>query len=78
MLRPAPIDLSKATKLKDVVVQSESWSTEWITMTLQTMTPKNQDLRHISIRLLLVYVDTGLGKTIDRQWLDLDRCLVQF
>ena len=78
MQRSAPTDLSKTTKLKDVVVQSESWSIEWITMTLQTITPKNRGLRHISIRLLLVYVDTILGETIDGQWLDLDRWLVQF
>jgi hypothetical protein len=46
---PASIDLSKATKLKDVVFQPKSWSVEWITTALRTITPKHRDLRQISI-----------------------------
>jgi hypothetical protein len=81
--RSASIDLSKATKLKDVAFCPKSRSVKWITTTLKT-TPKLQDLREIAVYLPL-YVTTA-GANIRQEfeeedweeWLDLDRLLVQF
>ena len=81
----ASIDLSKATKLKDVVLQSKSWSVEWITTALRTITPKHRDLRQISIHVSYDPTTAGAGANvwqtigpIREQWLVLDRLLVQF
>jgi hypothetical protein len=52
-VEPASIDLSKATKLKDVVFQPRSREVEWVTMALQTITSKHRDLRQISIHMPL-------------------------
>ena len=79
------IDLSKATRLKDVGFLSKSLSVDWITTTLQTITIKHRDLQRISIRMLLdpalttigVNVMEMVGERILGQWLDLDRLLVQ-
>jgi hypothetical protein len=87
--RSTPIDLSQATKLRDVVFRPISWRVEWITMTLQTITPSHQDLRQISIRVhhpssvnisgAGVYADVrgALGEPAYREWLDLDHLLVR-
>ena len=80
------IDLSKATKLKDVAFQPNSWNVWWVTTALRTITPNHQDLRHLSIQtpqdpnLAGAAADPGqtVGETIDRQWSDLDLLLVQF
>ena len=87
IVRPtsAPIDLSKATKLKDVVFQPISQSVGWVAATLETI-PKHRDLREISIYLPYYVTTTGGGADVMRviggenweQWLDLDRLLVQF
>jgi hypothetical protein len=82
----ASIDLLKATKLKDVVFRPKSWSVKWITMALQTLTPKHRDVRHITIRvpynLTVAGTDADIrravGETGYGQWLDLDHSLVQF
>ena len=69
------IDLSTATKLKDLVFRCARPNVEWITMTLQTVRSKN--LRQITIR-----PDPNTSRTIEdtvrREWEDLDRLLVQF
>ena len=89
LVRPgsASIDLSKATKIRGVVFRPESLSTEWIIATLQTITPKHRDFRHISIHLpsySTTLFDAGTdvrkiaGEVVYGQWLDLDRLLVQF
>jgi hypothetical protein len=84
--RPASIDLSNATKLKDVDIRLNSWSVEWIVMALRTITPKHRDLRQITIRIPYCFalLDVGInvrqniGAAYFEQWLDLDRLLVQF
>ena len=83
--RSASIDLSKATKLKDVAFQPTSRSVKWITTTLKTAS-KHRDLREISIHLdsYVAIVGAGgdvvqvIGEEIWEEWLDLDRLLVQF
>ena len=79
-------NLSKATKLRDAVFRLGSLTVEWVTMVLQAITPKHQDLEHISIYMpsyMLPPVRPGVRIThtvegIVGQWLDLDRLLVQF
>ena len=78
------IDLSEATKLKDVVFKPISRSVKWITKTLKT-TLKLQDLREISIYLPYYVTATDVGADVRQgfeeedweEWLDLDRLLVQ-
>jgi hypothetical protein len=84
--RSASIDLSKATKLKDVAFQPVIKSVKWVATTLRT-TPKPRNLREISI-YLPYYVTATSGGGVDvvqvigeenwEEWLDLDRLLVQF
>ena len=78
----ASIDLSKATKLKEVVFGLDSWSVKWITTALQTITPEHQDIRQILIHIpyhLFFYTSIGQVTRMasSEGWLDLDRLLVQ-
>jgi hypothetical protein len=58
---------------------------KWVTMALQTITPKHRDLRQITICLphsFTFAVDLGnvreaIGEEDFEQWLDLDRLLVE-
>ena len=85
--RPGPIDLSKATKLKDVGLRP-GLSSEWVLTTLKTITSRHQDLRHISVRVpdIWSYAIHEDGVTVERvveanpdtKWWDLDRLLIQF
>jgi hypothetical protein len=80
-----PIDLSKTTKLKDVVFQPMSRSVKWVITTLKT-TSKHRDLREISIYLPYSVATAGADADAGRiivgenfgEWLDLDRLLVEF
>ena len=84
-LKLVSADLSKAIKLKDVIFRLESRTVEWITVALQTITPKHRDLHQISIyvpySLILIGSDDNarlaFGEEVFGQWLDLDRLLVQ-
>ena len=79
---PSSFDLSTATNLRDLVFQPES-QCAWVTVALQTITPKHRDLRRISIHVHHSLTDYGasvmddLGEATFRKWLDLDRLLVQ-
>ena len=76
------IDLTEATKLGDVLFDSfSSWNVEWMTLTLQTITPNHRNLRQISIYLDYDYdwvqdVREAIGEAVC-EWLALDRVLVQ-
>jgi len=81
-LASALVDLSKATKLKDVTFQVNSPSVSWIATVLRTITPKHRDFRQISISIpynsfQLHRIWPATQETIRRQGLDLDRLLVQ-
>ena len=86
MAGSASIDLSKVTKLKDVVFRPKPRWIGWVITALQTITPEHQDLRRITIYiphyLTLAVALTNLRQTIGEtdceKWLDLDRLLVQF
>ena len=80
----ASINLSKATRLKDVTFRAESPSIEWITMALQTITPEHRDLRQISfdVHYLTNFNAEATFRRLIREailghWLDLDRLLVR-
>ena len=83
----ASIDLSKATRLKDVDfrIGAKSGSVDRITMALRTITPEHRDLRQISIHVhfapayasVVVDVRQIVGEGIFGRWLDLDLLLVQ-
>jgi hypothetical protein len=80
------MDLSKATKLKDVVFRSGLQRVEWVVKALQTITPQHRDLQHLIIDILHNYsfADLGdndeeaVGELVHGQWPDLDRLLIQF
>lgn len=85
-LGPVSFNLSKATKLRDVVLRPGSLEVEWVTMLLQAIIPEHQDLQHISIYIPGykvpplrpgVKVRQTAGEKVYWQWLDLDRVLVQ-
>jgi len=80
------LSLSKATKLRDVVIRPGSRRVEWITVALQTVGHEHRDLQQISIDAppfltiipSYIYPDVGraIGEGIFGQWLDLDRFLI--
>ena len=81
-VQSAPCDLSKATKLKYVAFRLNSWSVEWITAALRTVTPGHRDIQQTSIHLPHYLITVGItwhtiGEPIHGQWLGLDRLLVQ-
>ena len=59
-------------------------SSEWVTATLETITPQHRDLQQIAIYPDIWDHDDGAGferivyTTPGAQWLDVDRLLVQF
>ena len=73
---PIQIDLSKAMKLQHIIFRCGSLRIEWITRTLETITPENQGFQRITVDVdrvrILVGVDPGVG------WPDLDHLLVRF
>ena len=75
-------DLSGATKLEEVNFQQLSLRVCWITLALGTITPKQRDLRQISIdvptNLPHPRTKRRIGQEIYGQWLELDHILVQF
>ena len=81
----APLDLSKATKLRDAVFRPGTLHVGWISLILQAITSKHRDLRRISVGLPLflhhLRDDQDLiqivGEGFLGQWWDLDRILVR-
>ena len=69
------LDLSKATKLRDVEFRCGKPDIRWITMALQTI--ESRSLQQITIDLYTPSV-RQIGETVSQEWLDLDRLLVQF
>ena len=81
---PGSLDLSKATKLRELVFRPESGSVKWISVALRTITSEHRDLRRITVHMPYYVTSHGanagrfLGEEDAGQWLDLDRLLVQF
>lgn len=86
-LTPGTIDLSKVTKLQDVVFRclSGSLSSGWVIMMLETITSGHRDLRQISIHIPyapdynrdLRLIEQVSAAKPGMRWSDLDRLLVQ-
>ena len=82
--KPTSVDLSKATKLKDVTFRVDTSGVEWVVIALRTITPKHRDLRRISISAFYPsdFVIIGaMMQMVEEQnfgkWSELDRLLVQ-
>jgi hypothetical protein len=70
-----PLDLSKATKLKDVQFRCGMPSIQWVTVALQSI--KYKDIERITINCY-VHLENPVGETARQEWRDLDRLLVHF
>jgi len=68
------LDLSKATKLKDIVFSCGKSDVRWITTTIQTATSKN--LQQITVSLRPDLLDQ-IGEIVYQELQDLDCLLVQ-
>ena len=80
----ASIDLSKATKLKEVTFHLQYLSVACVTSTLKTITPEHRDLPEVLIqgRALSNSTDwptniAAVGENTRGQWLDLERIPTQ-
>jgi len=81
---PTSVDLSRATRLKDVTFRICSRGVEWVTTALRTIAHKHRDLRQISISAAyLSNLPDGdisvreVEQQTTGQWLELDRLLAQ-
>ena len=66
------LDLSKATKLRDIVFRCKNSGVQRVTAALHTIEPKN--IEQISLELSH-YI---FWRTVHQEWLDLDSLLVRF
>ena len=81
----ALIDLSKATRLTDLIFRVEMRRVDWANRVLRTITPEHRDLRQIIIYLPHDSAFTGAGASVRQaageqifgQWLELDHILAQ-
>jgi hypothetical protein len=75
MSRVPPLDLSKATKLKNLSFRCRGQSIQWIAMALPSVTSKN-------LQQIITHCNTTcanpIGETVHREWRDLDRLFIQF
>lgn len=79
------MNLSKATKLRDLIFRPGVLGVDWVTVALRTITPGHRDLRQIDIWLSCPTVlcfsspefRQKVGEEACRQWPDLDCLLVQ-
>ena len=88
-LTSAPIDLSKATRLRDIAFLCGRLGAEWAAMVLRAVTSNHQNLRQITLSLpdlarspFLHRIDPAnvrdaLGEAVYSHWLDLDHVLAQ-
>ena len=74
--RTAPLDLSVATKLRDLVFQCTGVNVRWVAMALQTV--ESKDLQWVTLRPDIPTSVDVIEGTVREEWQDLDRSLVQF
>ena len=86
------IDLSKAGKLKDVVLLPNALDIQWVLRALRTITTNHRDLQKVSLRAPCLSrgststinradpaaIRRGIGEVVHTQWLGFDHFLVQF
>jgi hypothetical protein len=74
-----PLDLSRATKLKDLSFQCGGSDIQRVTMALQTVQSKNlQQITIYPCKTLYGTPGNPVEGAVLQQWQDLDRLLVQF
>ena len=80
----ALIDLSKATKLKELKLHFQDLAVAWIASTLKTITSKHMDLREVLITGQALFSSTdwstnaaAVGDSTRTQWVDLERIIIQ-
>lgn len=74
---PPPLDLSKASKLKDAEFRLAGPHIRWIVMTLETAkTAREKTLEQITIRTVANFHDL-IEETVHQEWQDLDHLLVE-
>ena len=80
----ASIDLSKATKLKEVTFRFQDLAVAWAASTLKTITSKHMDLREVSIKGRALSDPTdwptnaaAVGDDTRTQWVYLERIIIQ-
>jgi len=73
--RGVELDLSTATKLRDLVFRSRQPNVRWITRALQSV---KSDLRRITLKPDPYTFINPIHETNFQEWWDLDRLLVQF
>jgi len=71
-----PLDLSKATKLKDLTFLCSSSNVRWVTTALQTVESKH--FHHIAIHPYAAVFRSPPEETVHSTWQDLDQLLVRF
>jgi len=73
---PGLIDLSKATKLKEVAFLPDI-DPKWIVWALKSITPHHRDLHYISLRINAILHDMDREQETTRtEWLELDSVFV--
>jgi hypothetical protein len=77
MSRMPPLDLSRATKLKDVGFRCGRSTIRWITTALESIQSKNLQQITATIHPLATF-GNPIEDTVRQEWQDLDRLLVQF
>jgi hypothetical protein len=73
----ASIDLSKATKLKDMTFRCRRLNVGWVVMALRTFTPNHRNLQQISLYPPHTPPGFAIGETTYMQWMELDHRFTQ-
>ena len=84
-LRAGSVDFSKAINLKEGVFRLEYTNDVWTAMALKTLTSEHKDFQKVSIHISIHpspedepdNIRETIGEKIYKQWMDLDRVLVQ-
>ena len=71
-----PLDLYKATELKDLALRCRRPNVQWITTALQTV--QSENLQRITIHPCHATSASRIKEAVHREWQDLDHLLVQF
>ena len=74
-MREDSIDFSNVIRLQEVAFHLEELHDVWTTLALKTLTSKHRNLQRVSIYIPITF--TRMLEETRRQWMDLDRVLVQ-
>ena len=74
-MREDSIDFSNVIRLQEVAFHLEELHDVWTALALKTLTSKHRNLQRVSIYIPITF--TRMLEETRRQWMDLDRVLVQ-